>query len=45
MGKFPVKALKDEEGSLWFQEEKQAHQLSHGVKGAHASIPFQCEEC
>ncbi len=41
-----MRATKDEEGNLWFQEEKRAHQLNHGVsRGAHASILFKCEEC
>jgi hypothetical protein len=43
--KFPVRATKDEQGNLWFQEEKRAHSLNHGVRGEHTSIPFQCDDC
>jgi hypothetical protein len=39
-GEAPVRATKDEEENLWFQEEKRTHQFSHRVRGAHASIPF-----
>ena len=30
---------------MWFKQEKHEHRLNHAVKGAHAVIPFQCEDC
>jgi hypothetical protein len=44
-GKFPLKMTTDEEGNLWFWQEHREQRISQGVRGAHASIPFQCEDC
>ena len=35
----------DVEGNLWFKQEKHEYRLNHAVRGAHAVIPFQCEDC
>ena len=37
--------MQDEEGNRWFKRDKRAHRINHGVRGAHASISFQCESC
>ncbi len=31
--------------SQWFKEEQQGSWVNHKVRGAHASIPFQCKDC
>jgi hypothetical protein len=43
--KFPVKRIQDEEGSCWYKHERRVHRINHRVRGAHASIQFQCENC
>ena len=35
----------DAAGNLWYKQEEQEHKINHGVRGAHASLPFQCEDC
>ena len=40
-----MKVHEDYLGNLWFKQEKHEHRLNHAVKGAHAVIPFQCEDC
>jgi hypothetical protein len=45
MGKLPPGTTEDEVGNLWFKEEQQARRINRGVRGAHASIPFHCEDC
>jgi len=40
-----MKVHEDYLGNLWFKQEAHEHRLNHAVKGAHAVIPFQCEEC
>ena len=32
-------------GNVWFKQEQRTRRINHGVGGAHASIPFQCEGC
>ena len=44
-GKFPVMKIQDEEGNLWYKHERRIERINHGVRGAHASIHFQCEDC
>jgi hypothetical protein len=44
-GKFPVRTTTDEEGNRWFRQDARADRINKGVRGAHASIPFQCEDC
>ena len=29
----------------WYKQGQREERINHGVKGAHASIPFQCERC
>ena len=40
-----MKVHEDYLGNLWFKQEAHEHRLNHAVKGAHAVIPFQCEDC
>jgi hypothetical protein len=40
-----VKRIQDEEGNCWYKHERRVHRINHGVRGAHASIQFQCENC
>ena len=44
-GKFPIKKIQDEEGNRWYMHDRQVERISHGVRGAQASIHFQCEDC
>jgi hypothetical protein len=44
-GKFPVKRIQDEEGNKWYKHETRLYRINHGVRGVHASITFQCEDC
>jgi hypothetical protein len=37
--------MEDEEGNAWYKQGQREERINHGVKGAHASIPFQCERC
>jgi hypothetical protein len=37
--------IQDEEGNLWYKHERRVERINHGVRGAHASIHFQCEDC
>ena len=37
--------IQDEEGNLWYKHEKRIEPINQGVRGAHASIHFQCEYC
>ena len=37
--------IQDEEGNLWYRYEKRIERINQGVRGAHASIHFQCEYC
>ena len=40
-----MKVHEDYLGNPWFKQEAHEHRLNHAVKGAHAVIPFQCEDC
>lgn len=42
-GKFPVRTTTDEEGNRWFRQDAREERINKDVRGAHASIPFQCE--
>jgi len=44
-GKFPVRTTTDEEGNRWFRQDAREERINKGVRGAHTSIPFQCEDC
>jgi hypothetical protein len=44
-GKFLLRTTTDKEGNLWFQQEQCEQRINQGVRGAHASIPFQCKDC
>jgi len=44
-GKFPVRTTTDEEGNRWFRQDAREERINKGVRGAHASIPFQCKDC
>ena len=44
-GKFPIKRIQDKEGNRWYKHDKRVDRINHGVRGAHASIHFQCEDC
>jgi hypothetical protein len=44
-GKFPLRTTTDKEGNLWFRQEQREQRINQGVRGAHASIPFQCKDC
>jgi hypothetical protein len=44
-GKFPVRRIQDEEGNKWYKHETRLYCINHRVRGAHASIHFQCEDC
>ena len=35
----------DAAGNLWHNQEQREERLNRGVRGAHAAIPFQCEQC
>ena len=37
--------IEDTSGNIWFKQEKHEERLNHTVRGAHAVIPFQCEDC
>jgi hypothetical protein len=43
IGKFPVKMHRDAEGNPWFKQKQKEDEINHGVKGVHASTPFQCK--
>ena len=45
VGLFPLHLHKDVEGNPWFKQKLKEDEINQGVKGAHASIPFQCERC
>jgi len=30
---------------MWYKQGQREERINHGVKGAHASIPLQCEDC
>ena len=40
-----MSAMEDAQGNLWHKQKEFEHRLNHGVRGAHAVIPFQCEDC
>jgi hypothetical protein len=44
-GLFPLRLHKDVEGNPWFKQKLKEDEINQGVKGAHASVPFQCERC
>ena len=35
----------DADGNVWYKQQQREERLNHGVKGAHAALPFQCEDC
>ena len=43
--KFPVKRIQDDKGNKWYKHEARLQRIHHGVRGAHASIQFQCKDC
>ena len=36
---------KDFEGNIWHNLDAWTNKKNHGTRGAHASVPFQCEDC
>ena len=40
-----MQKIQDEEGNQWYKHKKRVYRIKHGVRGAHASIQFQCEDC
>ncbi len=40
-----MKRIQDKEGNKWYKHETRLHGINHGVRGAHALIQFQCEDC
>ena len=32
-------------GNVWYNQQDEESRLNHGYKGAHVTIPFQCEGC
>lgn len=40
-----MKRIEDALGNIWHGQEAEEEMLNHGVKGAHITIPFQCERC
>ena len=45
VGKFPLRETEDEMGNVWHKQAQRTQRINQGVRGAHASIPFQCEDC
>lgn len=46
VNQFPMMKQEDDEGNVWHEQSKfESRRHNHGVKGVHACIPFQCEEC
>jgi hypothetical protein len=45
IGEFPVKFTRNAEGNPWFKQRQREERCNHGIRGVHASIPFQCEDC
>ena len=37
--------MQDEDGNPWHKDERRIKEINSGVRGAHCSIPFQCETC
>ena len=44
-GLFPMAKVADADGNVWFKQAEREKRLNHGVRGAHAAISFQCEDC
>jgi hypothetical protein len=44
-GKIPLKIIQDEKGNRWYKHDIRVQHINHGVRGAHASIHFQREDC
>lgn len=40
-----MKIHQDAEGNPWFKQKKKEDEINQGVRGAHASMAFQCERC
>ena len=40
-----MRKVEDEEGNPWYKQGQLEDRINHGVRGSHASIPFQCESC
>ena len=40
-----MEEVADADGNVWFKQEQRAKRLNHGVRGAHAALSFQCEDC
>ncbi len=40
-----MKLTRDVEGNPWFKQSQCEERYNHGVRGVHASIPFQCKDC
>ena len=37
--------VEDVDGNPWHKQAQFVHEINHGIKGAHAVVPFQCEVC
>jgi hypothetical protein len=44
-GQFPIKIHQDVGGNVRFKQTKWEAETNQGIKGAHASMTFQCEWC
>jgi len=44
-GQFLMAKHTDVLGNVWFKQDQQEHRMKHGTRGAHVSLPFQCESC
>ena len=40
-----MEVVKDVNDNVWHQQSKKQRRINEGVKGAHATLPFQCEDC
>jgi hypothetical protein len=37
--------MEDEKGNPWYKQAEREERINHGINGAHAVMPFQCECC
>lgn len=44
-GTFPMRMHQDAQGNPWFKQQQKEDEINQGVRGAHASMSFQCERC
>ncbi len=40
-----MRRIQDEEGNKWYKHNRRVYRINHSVRGAHASIQFQCKNC